>query len=148
MSLCSSYSKDITCGEINKMAPVRLFCPTLPCPLVPCFVNNDFAWLCNSWDHLQHRTCTSRGTHLVGHWLLCVVWLHGFTMKAPAAAASVPQLSGIMLVLCEVMLWLHYGYVMAAALARREAVLWPPCQPGGNKHVCSSYGSWCLLPTS
>ena len=69
-------------------------------------------------------------------------------MKAPAAAASVPQLSGIMLVLCEVMLWLHYGYVMAAALARREAVLWLPCQPGGNKHVCSSYGSWCLLPTS
>ena len=28
-------------------------------------------------------------------------------MKALAAAASVPQLSGIMLVLYEVMLWLH-----------------------------------------
>ena len=44
----SSYSKDIACGEINKMAPVRLSCPTLSCPLVPCFVNNDFALLCNS----------------------------------------------------------------------------------------------------
>ena len=30
---------------------------------------------------------------------------------------------------------------MAAASARREAVLWLPCQPGENKHVCSSYGS-------
>ena len=26
----------------------------------------------------------------------------------------------------------------AAKSARREAVLWPPCQPGENKRVCSS----------
>lgn len=44
-----------------------------------------------------------------------------------------------------------YGCVMAAAtdvaaLARREAVLWLPCQPGENTHVCSSYGSSSLLP--
>ena len=39
------------------------------------------------------------------------------------------------------MLWLDYDFVMVAALAavsaRREAVLWLPCQPGENKHVCS-----------
>ena len=42
-------------------------------------------------------------------------------------------------------LWLHYGYVVAAAAAdaatSREAVLWLLCQPGENKRVCSSYGS-------
>ena len=47
-------------------------------------------------------------------------------------------------------LLLRYGYVVAAATAatpaRREAVLQLPCQPGENKHVCSSYGSLSLLP--
>ena len=41
-------------------------------------------------------------------------------------------------------------YVMAAAIAavsaRRETVLWVPCQPGDNKHVSGSYGSSGLLP--
>ena len=49
-------------------------------------------------------------------------------------------------------LWLHYDYVMAAAMAtasaRRKAVLRPRCQPGEKKCVCSSYGSSCLLPAS
>ena len=57
-----------------------------------------------------------------------------------------------MAMLYEVMLWLRYGYVMAAATAiasdRRQAVLWLPCQPGENKHVCSSYDSLHLLPAS
>ena len=52
----------------------------------------------------------------------------------------------------EIMLWLCYGYVVAAATAaasaRREAVLWLPCQPGENKCVCGSYGSSSLLPAS
>ena len=43
------------------------------------------------------------------------------------------------------LLWLHYDYIVAAAMApttaRREAVLWLPCQPGENIHVCTSYGS-------
>ena len=47
---------------------------------------------------------------------------------------------------------LRSGYVMAAAMAaasaRREAVLWLPCQPGENKCVCSSYGFLSLLPVS
>ena len=50
------------------------------------------------------------------------------------------------------LLWLCYGYVVAAATAaesaRREAVLWLPCQPGENKCVCGSYGSSSLLPAS
>ena len=49
-------------------------------------------------------------------------------------------------------LWLCYGHVMTAAMAavsaRREAVLWPPYQPGENKCVCSSHGSSILLPSS
>ena len=35
-----------------------------------------------------------------------------------------------MAMLCDILLWLHYGYVVAAAMAvasaRKEAVLWPP----------------------
>ena len=50
----------------------------------------------------------------------------------------------IMVMLREVMLWLRYSYVAAAATAaasaRKEAVLWSPCQPGEDKRVCSSYG--------
>ena len=49
-------------------------------------------------------------------------------------------------------LLLHYGYVvataMAAASARREAVFWLPCQPEENKQACSSHGSSNLLPAS
>ena len=46
-----------------------------------------------------------------------------------------------MVMLCEVMLWLCYGYVAAAATAavsaRKEAVLWPPCQPGDHRFYTS-----------
>ena len=42
----------------------------------------------------------------------------------------------------EVILWLRYGFAMAApiavASARREVVFWPLCQSGENKHVCRS----------
>lgn len=57
-----------------------------------------------------------------------------------------------MAMLCEVMQWLHYGYVMIAATAtasaRKEAVLWLPCQPRVNKCLCISYGSLLCLPAS
>ena len=50
------------------------------------------------------------------------------------------------------MSWLRYGYVIAAAMAaasaRREAVLWLPCQPGEDKRVCSSGGSSQFPPAS
>ena len=50
-----------------------------------------------------------------------------FTMKALAAAALGQHWRGIMVMLYEVMFWLHYGYIMAvataAASARREAML-------------------------
>ena len=49
-------------------------------------------------------------------------------------------------------LWFLYSYVMAATVAavsaRRETVLWLPCQPEENKLVCSSYGSLSLLSAS
>ena len=44
-------------------------------------------------------------------------------MQVLAAAAPGLCWSDIMVMLCEVILWLHYGYVTAAASARREAVL-------------------------
>ena len=48
-------------------------------------------------------------------------------------------------------LWLLYGSVVAAAKAalsaRREAVLWLPCQPEEYKLICRSYGS-SSLPAS
>ena len=77
-------------------------------------------------------------------------------MKVLAAAVLGLHWSDIMGILCELMLWLRYSSVMvllwlaatAAKSARREAVLWLPCQPGENKCVCSSYGSSRLLPAS
>ena len=57
-----------------------------------------------------------------------------------------------MVMLCEVVLRLRYSYVAAAATAaasaRKEAVLWPPSQPGEDKPVCSSYGFSRFLPAS
>ena len=51
-----------------------------------------------------------------------------FAMKALESAALGLRWSNIMAMFCETMLWLRYGYVVAAAVAsaRREAVLWPP----------------------
>jgi len=51
-------------------------------------------------------------------------------MKALESAALGLHWSNIMAMFCEIMLWLRYGYVVAAAMAvapaRRKAVLWPP----------------------
>ena len=73
-------------------------------------------------------------------------------MKALGAAALGLHWRDIMVMLYEVMFWLHYGYIMAAAMAatsvRREAVVWLLCQPGDDKCVCNSYGSSSLLPAS
>ena len=123
---------DRHCGEINKMEPVRLSCPTLSCPLAPCSVNNDFAWLCNSWAHLQHCACTSWGTRLVTSYPMHYACMSS-TLKALAAAALELHWSDTRVMLCEVMLW---------------RLLQLTCQPGKNKHICSSYGSSRLLPAS
>ena len=60
-------------------------------------------------------------------------------MKALAVAALGLHWGNIMVMLYEVILWLCYGYVVAAATAavseRRESVLWPLFQPGGNKGI-------------
>ena len=49
-----------------------------------------------------------------------------------------------------VLLWLCYGYVVAAAMAaasaRKEVVSWLLFQPGENKRVCTSYSASNLLP--
>ena len=69
-----------------------------------------------------------------------------FAMEALAAAISGLHWSDIMVMLYEVLLWLCCGYLMAAASARREAVLRLPRQPGDNKSACHSYSSLRLLP--
>ena len=65
-----------------------------------------------------------------------------FTVKALVAATLGLHWSNSMVMLHEVMFWLHYGYVMAVAMAAasagREAMLQLPCQPGESKCVCSS----------
>ena len=82
-------------------------------------------------------------------WDACV----SSTRKALAAALGL-HWSGITVIRdCDMaMSGLHYGYVagaaLAAASARREAVLRLPCQAGENKNMCSSYGSLSLLPGS
>lgn len=77
-------------------------------------------------------------------------------MKALAAAAPGLRWSDIMVMLCQVMLWLCFGYIMTMlwlllqlhASARREAVLRLPHEPGENECVCSSHGPLSLLPAS
>ena len=57
--------------------------------------------------------------------VVCSMSAHmSFTMKALAAAVLGLHCSGIMVVLCEVTLWLRYGYVivLVAVLAGRGAV--------------------------
>ena len=106
--------------------------------LALCSVNNDFAWLCNSWDHLQHCACPSWGTLLVMSYPVHHACMSS-TMKALAAAALELHWSNITIMLYEVMFWLHiarlwlcYGFcyggcvsqqkscVMATMPARRE----------------------------
>ena len=95
----------------------------------------------------MHVTRYSRG-----HGLLYAVACMSLTMKALAAAAWVLHWSGIIVMLYEVMSWLCFGYVTAvdtaAASARRETVLWLPCQSGETKRVSRSYSSLSLLPAS
>ena len=77
-------------------------------------------------------------------WYACM----NFTMKALAAASLGLQRSGIMITLYRLCYGCVVAAAMAAASARRETMLWLPCQPGENKCVCISYGSSHLLPAS
>ena len=67
--------------------------------LALCSVNNDFAWLCNSWDHLQHCACPSWGTLLVMSYPVHHACMSS-TMKALAAAALELHWSDTMVMLC------------------------------------------------
>ena len=132
-------------GEINEMAPVRLSCPMLSWPLTPCSVNNDFAQLCNSWNHLYHCTCTSQSTCLnMGYFSYigstwkspggCVcVHTGATTMKALAAAALGLHWNNTLVMLYEVMLWLCCYYIMV--------ILWLLLQPLHKPRERLYYGS-------
>lgn len=140
---CPDYQiiEEPICGEINKMAQVRFSHPTLSCPfLTPCSVNSNFAQLCNSWGHLQHSTCTSWGT-LWPQATFVRKHTQAFTEKPLLGAAALRlHWRSAMVMLYEVMLWVHYGYVVvlygccySCYISQREAVLWMPCQPKENE---------------
>ena len=136
------------------MEPVRLFSPMLSCPLTPCSVNNDFAQLCNSWNHLWHCAWTSWGTHLVtGYfvWYACI----SFTMKVLASAALGLHWGSIMVMLCELMFWLCYDYIMVMLwlllqlMCQPEERLCYDCHASQERiNMCNSYGSSSILPPS
>ena len=94
--------------------------------------------------------CITR--YSLGCGLLCTVHLHEHHRESPGCCCFGLYQSDTMFVLYEVMLWLHCDYVVTDALvaesARRDAVLWLPCQPGENKCVCSSDGFSSILSAS
>ena len=135
------------------MAPVRLSCPTPSCLLAPCSVNDDSAQLHKSWDHLWHCKCASWGIHLITGYFVLYICM-SFTMKALATVAPGLHWRDIMIVLYEVMLWLHYCYIMV----KLWLLLWLLHHPGERLHYvchasqeriicCSSFGSLSLLPS-
>ena len=83
--------------------------------------------------------------HSLGHRVLCAVRLHmSFTMNAPAAAALELHWCYIMVVTGGygvTTLWLHHGYLEAAALAAASARIEVKVVVlvRANKCVCSSY---------
>ena len=111
--------------QISQDGVVRLSHPT-GCHSCPMFYK---LWLCNSWDHLQHCACASWGICLVMGFVQYTCM--SFIMKAQAPATLGLHWSNIMVMLCEVMLWLHYGYVLV--------MLWLLCQPG--ERLCYGYHS-------
>ena len=114
------------------MVPVRLAHLMLSCLFTPYSVSNDFAQLCNSWNCLLHCAHASWGTLLFAGYF--VQYVHrGFTVKALTAAALRLHWGGIMVMLCEDMLWSHYGYDMVMlwlllwAVSRGERLCYGCC---------------------
>ena len=74
------------------------------------------------------------------------------TVKALATTASRLHWGSIMVMLREVILWLLYAVLWLLLWLLREPgerlSLWPLCQPGENKRVCSSYSILSLPPAS
>ena len=61
--------------------------------LAPCSVNNDFAWLCKSWDCLQHCACMSQAHRVVwGYVVLCYDCCYGccFSKEKCCVMGAVP----------------------------------------------------------
>ena len=79
--------------------------------------------------------CVSQGACLVAGYFVPYACM-SFAMKALGVAALGLHWRDIMVMLYEVTFCLRYGYVMAAAMAaasaRREALLWLLCQPGDD----------------
>ena len=75
-----------------------------------------------------------------------------FTVKALATTASRLHWGSIMIMLCEVILWLLYAMLWLLLWLLCEPgerlYLWPLCQPGENKRVCSSYSFLSLPPAA
>ena len=79
--------------------------------LTLCSVNNDFAWLCNGWDHLCHCTCTSWCIHLATGYF---------------GSVNIYKLH------------LAKPWIVVSGCVMLYLVLWLLLQPGENNHDCSS----------
>ena len=109
----------VLCVEINKTVSVRPSHPRISHPLTPCSTSNDCSQLFNSWDCLWHYTSTSQSAHLVAGYFVQLASM-GTVWESFAAALGL-HWGSIMVMFCEVMLWLCYGYVMAVATAAESA---------------------------
>ena len=100
LACCSPWGR---WGE-NKLAKMAFWGS-----LAPHFVNNDYVTA-----EIAYSTACAQHKYLLRHGLLCAILLYeySFTMKALAAAALGLHWSSNMVMLYEVMLWLHYGLVM------------------------------------
>ena len=135
-------------GKLTRWHQSSSLNPCSQAPLTPCSVNNDVTQLCMA--EISYRTV--HACHEV------LAWLRAMFCSPPVRTSpSKPWLLPHQSTLEWHRGYVIWGYVMAiyvvaaatdAASARREAVLWLPCQLGENIHVCSSYGPSSLLPTS
>ena len=98
--------------------------------LAPCFINYDYvtAEITYSTVHAHHAV-------FAGSQALCSTQSMSFVMKALAPATLGLHWSNIMVMLCEVMLWLRYGCI----LVMLWLLLWLLCQPG--ERLCYGYHS-------
>ena len=83
----------------------------------------------------------------LGHGLVSGLSLYELHHESTGCCCIGATLEHILVMQSEFISRLHYGYLMVILcpllwLRRRNTVLWLPCQPGENKSVCSSYGSF------
>ena len=125
-------------------------------PLTPRFANNDYVTAEITYSTAHEPLVAlhmSIMRYWLGHGLVSGLPLYELCHESTGCCCTGATLECILVMQSEFILRLRYGYLMVILcpllwLLRRDAVLWLPCQPGENKSVCHSYGSFSLLPAS